>query len=48
LGAAARQIAALDSTTRERLLDRVRTRLADLPADGFTSHAEVIAATATV
>jgi SAM-dependent methyltransferase len=46
LGAAARQIAQLDPTTRARLLDRVRTRLADLPADGFTAHAEVIAATA--
>jgi SAM-dependent methyltransferase len=46
LGAAARQIAQLDLTTRARLLDRVRTRLAELPADGFTAHAEVIAATA--
>jgi SAM-dependent methyltransferase len=45
LGAAARQIAQLDPTTRARLLDRIRTRLADLPADGFTAHAEVIAAT---
>jgi ubiquinone/menaquinone biosynthesis C-methylase UbiE len=46
LGAASRQVAQLHATTQARLLHRVRTRLADLPADGFTTRSEVIVATA--